>query len=395
MNFTNPIKTAAALASVTVFAVCAPAQDDAAAEKPAEQPAAEQAAAEETAELAPAKATERFFYPLLRCKRAVGSVQILRPTTKDWVDAEEGRYYPLGSQVRIAGTDAAAPEAVFEFGEKSLLKVTSNAEFATAPIKIGDRVRTLQLKKGRVSLALPLQLKEGLFKVEAPYFTCENLAGESRFDYSAAGDGDEAVVRCVTGSMALNGKHFKFPRLVAANQLRITTMGDNLYTSLVGESGDCKAQLDQGILAERNFETDEMVETKKTLDFSLSPQCSIKIFRAKSKVSGRMAVSMMTFDPAGVMKNRVAFAEGRANVNSGELVVSTKVADADKKAAATKVDEETEAVEVPAPKKAAKADDDEPAPAPKKAAKDDDDEPAPAPKKDEKKDEKKDDDDFI
>lgn len=382
MNFTNPIKTAAALASVTVFAVCAPAQDDAAAEQPA---------AEEAAELAPANAAERFFYPLLRCKRAVGSVQILRPTTTDWVDAEEGRFYPLGSQVRVAGTEAAAPEAVFEFGEKSSLKITSNAEFSTAPIKIGERVRTLQLKKGRVFLALPLQLKEGLFKVEMPYFACENLAGESWIDYSAAGDGDEAVVRCVTGSMALNGKHFKFPRLVAANQLRITTTGDNLYTSLVGESGDCKAQLDQGILAERNFETGEIVETKKTLDFSLSPQCSVKIFRAKSKVSGRLSVSMMTFDSAGVMKNRVAFAEGRANVNSGELVVSTKVADADKKAAATKVDEETEAVDVPAPKKAAKAADDEPAPAPKKAEKDDDEEPAPAPKKDEKKD----DDDFI
>ena len=390
MNFTNPIKTAAALASVTVFAVCAPAQDDAAAEKSTEQPAAEQAAAgEDAADLAPIKVADKFFYPLLRCKRAVGSVQVLRPTTKDWVDAQVGRYYPLGSQVRVAGTETTAPEAVFEFGEKSSIKITSNAEFATAPIQIGDRVRTLVLKKGRVALALPLQLKEGLFKVEAPNFTCENLAGESWFDYSSAADGDEAVVRCVTGSMALKGPHYKFPRLVAANQLRVATTGRNLFTSLTGESGDCKAQLDQGILAEHNFETGEMVENKKTLDFSLSPQCSIKIFRAKSK-AGHLAVSMMTFNPAGEMKNRVAFTEGRANVNSGELVVSTKVADADKKAAA-KADEETETVEVPAPKKAVKDDEDEPAPAPKKAVKDDEDEPAPAPKKDEKKD----DDDFI
>ena len=380
MNFTNPIKTAAAVASVTVFAVCAPAQDEAAAEKPASEAAQTEQVAE--GELATKKATDKFFYPLIRCKRAVGTVQILRPRTQDWIDAEEGRYYPLGSRVRVAGDEKTKPEVVFEFGLKSSLKITDAAEFETKEIKIGDPVRTLVLKKGRVDLALPLQLKEGLFKVQAQNFTCENLAGESWFDYSAAEDGETAIVRCVTGSMALLGKHYKFLRLVAANQVRVDNTGKGLFTSIKGESGDSKAQLDQGILAERNFETGETVETVRTLDFTLSPQCEIKIFRAPAATSGRMVVSMMTFNASGDMKNRVAFVEGRANVNSGELVVSTKVADADKAAAKAKQDEETEAVDVkptetkPA-KKAAKADDDE--------------EEAPAPKKDEKKD----DDDLI
>ncbi len=346
MNLTYPIKKAAVIATASVFAVCSYAQDDAADEKPAE----------ENAGAAVVKTADKFFYPLIRCREASGTVQVLKPRTADWVDAEEGRYYPLGSIVRVTGDGKVPAQTVFEFGDKSSLVAGDGVEFSTKEIKIGDLKRTLVLRKGRVDLKLPLQLKEGFFSVEAPNFKCENLAGESRFDYSSADDGDEVVVRCVTGSMALSGSHFKFPRLVAANQLRITTTGKGLFSLIKGESGDCKAQLDQGLVAERNFDTGDLVEKAKTLDFTLSPQCVIKIFRAKSKVGGRTVVSMMTFGSTGDMKNRIAFAEGRSNVNSGELVVSTKVAEADKAAKSNSADEETETVEVkPAEEKKSEA----------------------------------------
>lgn len=368
MNLTDPIKTAAVLATAAVFAVSSYAQDDAADGKSenAGAVASEQAAADSG--IVAVKTADKFFYPLIRCVEASGTVQVLKPRAEGWVDAVEGRYYPLGSTMRVTGDGKTRARARFEFGDKSSLDAGEGVEFATKEIKIGDPMRTLVLRKGRVSVKLPLQLKEGLFRVEAPNFSCENLAGESWFDYSAEEDGDEAVVRCVTGSMALSGKHFKFPRLVAANQLRVTTTGKGLFSVIKGESGDCKAQLDQGLIAERNFETGELVEKVKTLDFQLSPQCVVKIFRAKSSVGGRMVVSMMTFNAAGDMKNRIAFAEGRSNVNSGELVVSTKVADADKAAKSSRVDEETETVEVKpaaeekkpaAPKKEEKKDDED------------------------------------
>ncbi len=385
MNFTNPIKTAAALASVTVFAVCAPAQDEAAAEKSAEQPAAEQAAAEDGDQaVQQAKTVDKFFYPLLRCKEFSGTVEVLRPREGKWLVAQAGRYYPLGSVVRVTGDGKTPPNAVFEFGDKSTLTIDDNAEFSTKEIQIGDLVRTLVLRKGRVNLALPLQLKEGMFKVVTPNISCENLAGNSWFDYSSSADGDTMVVRCVTGTMAVNGQHYKFPRLVAANQVRIDTTSSGLFSSITGESGDSKAVLDQGILAERNYDTGETVEVKKSLDFQLSPQCSIKILRAKSPVGGRTIVSMMTFNAQGMMKNRIAFAEGLSNVNSGELVVSTKVAEDDKgkKAAKNKLDEETETVEVnPAGEKKADAKAEEEKPDEEKPAK--------------KEDKKTDDDDLI
>ena len=275
---------------------------------------------------------EKFFSPLVRCIRIEGcGVKVLRPNA-DWEFASEGRYYPLGSAFRVEVDAGVAGKAEFAFGDKAVLRATNAVEFATEAMAIGGKSRTVLLRGGRISLDLPRTLPDGLFAVKAPFFACSNLAGESVFDYVQTGDGDEAVVRCVTGSMALEGRHYKIARMGAANQVRIRTTGDNLFTSLRGESGDYTVTLDQGVIPEKNFETGEVKNVTKFLDFSLSPQCAIKIFRRKAAVEGKMIVSMMTFNPAGDILNRCAYAEGRANVNSGELVVPDSIPPDEKKA---------------------------------------------------------------
>ncbi len=330
---------AAVCACVTLFPAFAQEEGEA-------KPAGE---AEETAPAAeeglPQAKKEKFFYPLLRCRLVDGcSVSVQKPRTTEWVKAEEGRYYPLGSSIRVEAGEAGACRAEFAFGEKAVLVATNTVEFATKEIAIGEASRNVLLGNGMIRLDLPRTLPDGMFSVSAPFFSCSNLAGESVFDYRPSGDGDEAVVRCVTGSMALDGHHYKVERMGAANQVRIRSTSDNLFTSLRGESGDCPVILDQGLIRQKNFETGEETDVPKTLAFSLSPQCAIKIFRAKSEIGGRMVVSMMTFNPAGEMLNRCVFAENRANVNSGELVVNTAVPDADKEKAKA-ASEESEDVE--------------------------------------------------
>lgn len=350
MSRTISFKTTFALASVSIFAALAPAfaQDEGTAED-------KSAATEESAESAPAKAGKVFF-PLMRCKRAEGKVMVLKPRTSDWVDAVEGRYYPFGSTIRVVAEGNAKPDVVFDFGEESSVVISSPAEFSTREVEIGAPARVIELVKGRVELKFPRTLGEGLIKVVAPAFCCENIAGESIFDYSNVNDGDEAMIRCVTGTISLKGSHYSIARMGAANQIRVRTTGDQLFTSIRGESGDCKVLLDQGIGTEKDFETGETKEVPKTLEFSLSPQCSIKVFRAKSAIGGRMVVSTMTFDSTGRIVNRSAFAEGLSNVNSGELVVPEKLPDVEK-TQKKKADDEDDAEAVEAvPSKPAKDD---------------------------------------
>lgn len=405
MNWTISYKTAVALATVSLFcSVARAADDDDDATEPAEAPAAAAKAEAAEEELVPQKVEKPFWF-LMRCKRIdAGAVKVQVPRSKDWVPAQEGRYYPYGTIVRAETLERVAPQVIFEFGDKSFVTITNDAEFATKEIKIGETSRTLLLRAGHIDLNLPRTLKDGFFKVEAPSFTCSNLAGESAYDYTPDADGHVAVVRCVTGTIALEGPHYKFSHLAAANQLRVSAKNDGSYTELTGLRGDCKAVLDMGLVAEKDFDTGEMKEHPQSLNFSLSPKCVIKIFRAKAAVGGRTIVSMMTFDAAEIMKNRFAYAEKRSNINSGELVVSAKT----KAAAAANAagDAVTEAVAAPVPAaveepKPAKADDDkkaddagdDDAPADDKKADDD--------KKDDAADDKKaddkkgDDDDFI
>ena len=329
--------TAAFVVSSAVFApVCA--QDA--------EPAAD-AAADDA--LPKPRQAEKPFLALVKCVRVQGAVHVLKPGASEWTVAEEERYYPLGSSFRTVQEAGASTMAEFEFGPESTVKLTGSAEVATRPVEIGDLTRTLVLKSGRVQVFLPRTLKEGLFFVAAPFFTCSNLAGQSQFDYQPIGNGDEVVVRCVTGTMTLEGRHYKFPRMAAANHVRIrTTDGDDLISWLRGESGDSKILLDQGLIAEKNFETGESKDVQKTYEFLLSPRCAVKIFRRRSRVGGNMIVSTMAFDATGEIKTRCAFAEGRSNVNSGELVITpVEAADAEKKKAkaASEETEEVEAVE--------------------------------------------------
>ncbi len=344
------VKAVLAVTAFSVSAVLAPvcAQD-------AEAPAAE-APAEDG--LPPPPAEAKPFTSLFRCVRVKGVAQILKPGASEWTDVKEGRFYPLGSSLRTVQGAGVSTSVEFSFGPESTLKMEGEAELTTRPIEIGEPTRTLELRSGRVMLNLPRTLKEGLFFVTAPYFTCSNLAGESVFDYQLLGDGDEVVVRCVTGTMTLEGRHYKIPRMAAANQVRIRSTGDDLFSWLRGESGDSKVTLDQGMIVEKNYETGEEKDVPKTLEFTLSPRCAIKIFRRRSPVGGNMLVSTMTFDASGEIKNRCAFAEGRSNVNSGELVIAPAVvanAEKEKAKAASEETEEVEAVETKPAK--AKADD--------------------------------------
>ena len=364
--------------AVTAFSACvvfAPvcAQD-------AEEPAA--AAAEDG--LPPPPSEAKPFTALFKCVRVSGVAQVLKPGASEWTKAEEGRFYPLGSAVRTVSEAGSPVSAEFSFGPEATIKLEGAAEAATRAIEIGERARTLELKSGCVLVNLPRTLKEGLFSVSAPYFTCSNLAGESRFDYQPLGDGDEVVVRCVTGTMTLEGRHYRIPRMAAANQVRIRSTGDDLFSWLRGESGDSKVVLDQGVTTEKNFETGEEKDVPKTYEFVLSPRCAIKVFRRRSPVGGNMLVSMMAIDASGEIKSRCAFAEGRSNVNSGELVIAPVAAASAEKEKAKAASEDTEEVEAVEAKPAkAKAKDDAEAADEEKEEKED--------KKDEKKDEKKDD----
>lgn len=322
----------AAAAFVVALAVSANAQDDGDEESSA---GAETAAEAEDGAAAPAQdqAPAKIFHTMPFCRRAEGACEVMKPGAGSWSPAEEGRFYPLGSSYRTVGESS---RMTVQFGPESEVEMVGDVSFATVRQALDVKSRTIALDSGTILVKLPRNMPEGMFMAMAPGFTARNQAGESRYTYNRTGDGDVAVVRCVTGSLSIGGRHFNIPAMKAANEIKIRTSQDCLFTGLYGTRGDYVVDLDQGIISSRDFETGETKEEQKTLQWKLSPQTAVRIHRAVPAIGERMSVTVMTFDATGGLQNRCAFAEGRSEINTGEqgaAVLAAQGEDLAKKAA--------------------------------------------------------------
>ncbi len=287
---------------------------------------------------------EKHFHIIPYCRALDGKAEVLRPGAKAWEPIQEGKFYALGTAYRTSGAQTLL---VIKFGKEAAVEIKGEASFGTRAQALDEPSRTISLASGVITVKLPRNFPDGLFVVTAPGFKAENLKGDSRYTYekSPDGDGDTAIVRCVTGELSLEGRHFKIPAMKVANEIRIRTSLDQLYTGLYGSRGDYVVRLDQGRRLIKDYATGETREEEKTLDWKLSPQTAVRIHRALPALGEKMAVTIMTFDATGELKNRCAFTENTVEVNSGELGPTSKK---DREDIARKAAEATETVAVDA-----------------------------------------------
>ena len=318
--------------SLAVLGACAAlAQDPEGAAAPAEE--------------APKRAASASSFTTLPfCRSCEGTAEVQAPG-KAWAAVEDGKFYPLGSAFRTRG----GGKLTLAFGKDSFATIAGDASFGTRAQALGVKTRTVVLGEGTLDLDLADNLPEGAFFVTAPGFTVKNPAGESRYTYEKTSFGDRAVVRCVTGTLGLSGRHFEIPQMRAANELVLTSEHDYLVTVLENTSGDYVVRLDQGVRLESRIAEDGTAEQKTVSDkaeIKLSPKMKVNIHRAVPSVGERMSVFVLAFDAAGnPMGPGVSFCEGRAEVNAGTLVSKSET-EAD--ALAKKAAEATETTEAPA-----------------------------------------------
>ena len=290
----------------------------------------DEAATEESTEDASAKKDDyKWFFTLPLCRRVQGRGEVQKPGESEWQKIEEGRFYPLGSSFRASPDKSSI---VISFGKTCSVTIENGSWFSTRQQALSEQSRTIVLKGGDVKVTLPGNLKLGLFNVTTPGFTVCNMCGESNFSYAEKGDGFEVDVRCVTGQLAVNGRHYQIPKMTAADVLRVRTTHDELETILYGKSGDYIVKLDRGSWFAPETQDDGTIKDSVqtgALDWHLSVDTRVQINRGVPSVGERMSVSMMTFDTTGAMKNHFAFAEKRPEVNTGELIPRSRATDAD------------------------------------------------------------------
>ena len=283
---------------------------------------------------------QRLFSVLPYCKSLAGRAEFRAPGKDEWTKIEEGRFFPLGSSFRTLTPES---NLVLAFGREVMVTVFGSSSFGTRAQGLEVKSRSISLESGTIEGKLPLGFPEKMFSVTAPGFSVENPAGVSRYVYTGkSGDGDTAQIRCVSGVLTVKGRHFTIPAMHAANELEIRTSQDVLFTGLFGKSGDYLCHLDTGLMQEMDWENQREVIVPKSLDWKLSPQTAVRIFRKVPEIGKNRAVSILTFDSNGELKNHWTFTEGRHEVNTGDQGPATK---ADRARAAKALEEAAAAVD--------------------------------------------------
>jgi hypothetical protein len=242
------------------------------------------------------------FDPLVRVTSVQGAVQVQNPDVGQFAPAQNNKAYPLGTIVRTG----PGGNATLAFSPQDTVQLLENSEAVFAAPEKDAKARLVKLVAGKIKTSLRDNLAEGSFSVATPGTTCKNMAGRGEFTISSDANTETLQAATITGSAFIEGTYYAIPALRAANTVNIQTAADRSLTRLTSVSGDFPITLSNG------------GETPTT--FGMSPKAVVKIWRENAPVGGRSIVSTLVVSPTGMARHRFAYAEGRPNLATGELI---------------------------------------------------------------------------
>jgi len=278
-----------------LMSAAAYAQDEA-------EPAAEEAQEQEQVPVDENQQQPAASVPLVRVVNIRGGCEVNNPDVGQFAPALENKAYPLGSVFRTGANHTA----FLIFSVRESVQLFANTEVLVTRPEGNPDGRTVRLISGKIRTDLRDNLPEGSFGVETPNASCKNLSGRGEYTLSSDANGETLLIATITGSARVEGPHYHIPALRAANIINIQTAADRSLSRLTTVSGDFAIILEKG--------------DEEPVKFGMSPKAVVKIWRENAPVGGRAIISTLVVGPTGIARHRFAYAEGRANIATGELI---------------------------------------------------------------------------
>lgn len=284
-----------ACVAAVLMSVAAYAQDDAV-------PAAAEEGEEPAVPAAEEQQQPSTFTPLVRVVGIRGGCEVFNPDVGQFAPAIENKAYPLGSVFRTG----EGQTAILIFSVRESVQLLASTEVLAASPANNPNGRLVRLLAGKIRTDLRDNLPEGSFGVETPNASGKNLAGRGEYTLTSEANTETLLIATITGSARIEGPHYHIPALRAANTVNIQTAADRSLSRLTGVSGDFAIILEKG--------------DEAPVSFGMSPKAVVKIWRETAPVGGRAIISTLVVSPTGIARHRFAYAEGRANIATGELI---------------------------------------------------------------------------
>lgn len=249
---------------------------------------------------------------LVRLINVQGSCEVNNPDTKQFVPAQNNKAYPLGTIVRTGVGGSVS----LVFSAQESVQILEKTEVSFAAAASNTNTRVVHLVSGKIKTNLRDNLPEGSFSIETLNTACKNVAGRADFSLTTEANYETFQVATITGVSLIQGPQFHIPALRAANTINIQTAQDRSLTRLTSVSGDFSVALDNG--------------TETPVTYGMSPKAVVKIWREKAAVGGRLIISTLVVSPTGKAHHRFAYADGRADLATGELITAQEVEEKEK-----------------------------------------------------------------
>jgi hypothetical protein len=260
-----------------------------------------------------AAAVAPVFEPLIRIVNVQGACEVNNPDIGKYEPIVNNKAYPLGSTVRTGPNSSA----LLVFSTQESIQILEKSEIKFSAAEKTAQGRLIRLVAGTIKTNLRDNLPEGSFTLTTANALCKNLAGRGEFSLTVDGTLETFQAAIITGIAQIEGAQYHLPALRAANTVNIQTSADHLLSRLTSVSGDFNILLDNG--------------TETPVSYGMSPKAVVKIWRENAPVGGRAIISTLVVSPTGMARHRFAYAEGRPNLSTGELIAAQEGDEKEKK----------------------------------------------------------------
>ena len=241
-------------------------------------------------------------YPLfVRFVRARGTLTVTNPDRGAPEKAVPGKMYPMGTVFATA----PGATATFDLGGDTFV-LDSDSSAAVEAGSNPDSSRKILFTRGTLHTAFRDDSPAGALTVETFDVALTDLRGKGEYTIKVVGEETRLRVRTVTGCARIVGSQFEIPEFKVACKAVITTAANRSFSRIENRAGEYSIRLSNG--------------TPEATLCRLTPRAVVKIFRDYAKIGQRLIVSTLVLRPDGMAQHRFAFADGRPEVATGELV---------------------------------------------------------------------------
>ncbi len=247
---------------------------------------------------------------LFRIMSPHGDCQIRRPGQEAFEPVLKGKAYPYGSILKC-GKES---DMVVSLSESDAVRILANSMVgADIDREHGDR-RIVSLKHGDINVRLDVLNTNNSAIIETPVGRCVSMVGNAKMSLVSTPAENTLEIRAEAAcQIRLVGPQFVVPELKVGSAISISTAADYSQTRIRDILGDYRIFVNKGLELDP-APAAESEEGEVLLPVAMSAQSTVKIWREKAPVGGRLIVSVLATGPDGKGRESYAFAVGRNNV---------------------------------------------------------------------------------